>query len=84
MLTVDVLTCPTVLPPILLCIAHAHCSKSGCRKKKAHKSWSMVIPGKAISVTVTTLRTTSPVTLDSRQLLIHTFSVLFLQMKRLR
>ena len=40
---------------------------SGCGKRKAHKNWFMVIREKAAPVTRTTLRTTGPVPVDSRQ-----------------
>ena len=40
-------------------------TNSGCGKREAHISWSMVRPAKAAPVTGTTLRTTGPVPADS-------------------
>ena len=42
-------------------------TNSGCGKREAHKSWSMVTPAKLAPVTETTSRTTGPVLADSRQ-----------------
>ena len=42
--------------------------KGGVGKREAHINWSMVGPAKSAPVTKTTLRTTSPVAVDSQQL----------------
>ena len=55
----------------ILCITHDTYSlhtniNGGSGKREAHKNWSLVKPEKATPVTGTTLRTTGPVSTDSR------------------